>query len=220
MRARLATSGDGGTGSAYAVVWREGDGPVKAGKLELGAGELSLRGSGPEGSLARQRVAYEDVAEVRLGRSEADRISGHTSLILDRRTGPPVAIAAIGGPGIVFELGDLLAELASESTQSVSSVVIVLPIKRGCREKARRLIEAGPPFDPETIPLERHQVFLTDREVVFVFEGEEARRAIDELARQPGVWKAASAWKGCLRGRPRVAEQGYGWARPRAPEHR
>lgn len=199
--------------SSYAVAWREESGPIHAGKLELGERRLSLEGSGPRGSLARRRIVYDDLTGVRIGRAPADRMDGRPSVILDRRTAPPISIAAIGGAGVVFELAAVLADLASEQAASTPRVVVVVPIKPGAAERARRLIRAGPPFDLEKIPLERHHVFVTDREVVFLFEGEDARAAVELIARSPGVWKAAAAWKDCVAGRPRLAEEGYSWVR-------
>jgi hypothetical protein len=49
--------------------------------------------------------------------------------------------------------------------------------------------------------------------VIFFFEGEQAAAAVDELARSPGVLKTAVRWRGILAGRPRLAEERFGWAR-------
>jgi hypothetical protein len=75
------------------------------------------------------------------------------------------------------------------------------------------LLAEGPPFDPGATPLERHDVFVTDREVVFLFEGPEAREAVQELAGDPGVWRAAARWRELLAGRPRIADDVYAWER-------
>lgn len=95
----------------------------------------------------------------------------------------------------------------------MSRVVVVAPLKEGARETARLLIEEGPPFDPGATSLVRHHVYLTDREVVFAFEGPEARATVERLVGDPGVWKAATAWRDCLAGRPRIAEETFAWAR-------
>ncbi len=201
-----------GDPNGYAVVWREAGGPVLAGRLELGVDGLRLKGSGPRGLLAQRRLEYAGLAEIRIGREPVERLNGLTSLILDRQGAPPIFVAALESPGTVFELGDVLAELAAERASKPSSVTVVVPIKRGARERALRLIEAGPPFDPEEVSLARHRVFLTEREVVFLFEGEHARRAVEKLARRPSVWKVAAAWRDCLAGAPRIAEEVYSWA--------
>jgi hypothetical protein len=39
---------------------------------------------------------------------------------------------------------------------------------------------------------------------------------LDALARSPGVLKAAVRWRGILAGRPRLAEERFGWTQ-RAP---
>lgn len=96
----------------------------------------------------------------------------------------------------------------------MSRIVVVAPLKAGSRDAARLLIENGPPFDPGKTSLTAHEVFLTDREVVFLFEGENARAAVEELVGDPGVWRAATAWRECLDGRPRLADETYVWTRP------
>jgi len=96
----------------------------------------------------------------------------------------------------------------------MSRLVVVAPLKPGARDAARLLIENGPPFDPERTQLTAHEVFLTEREVVFLFEGDDARKTVEELVGDPGIWRAATAWKACLDGRPRLADETYVWTRP------
>jgi len=48
---------------------------------------------------------------------------------------------------------------------------------------------------------------------VFFFEGDSASAAVDALARTPGVLKAAVRWRRILAGRPRLAQERFGWAR-------
>lgn len=95
----------------------------------------------------------------------------------------------------------------------MTRLVVVVPLKDGARARARELLDAGPPFDLEGTALDRHDVFLTEREVVFVFEapGEAAR--LELPADDPGLWKAAAAWRECLAGRPRKAEVAFTWER-------
>jgi hypothetical protein len=96
----------------------------------------------------------------------------------------------------------------------VTRFVVVASLKPGARDAARLLIENGPPFDPQRTRLTAHEVFVTEREVVFLFEGEDARGTVEELVGDPGVWRAATAWRECLDGRPRLAEETYVWTRP------
>ncbi len=99
----------------------------------------------------------------------------------------------------------------------MSRIVVVAALREGMRETARLLVQGGPPFDPERTSLLRHDVYLTEREVVFVFEGREARRAVARLVGDPGVLRAAGAWSDCLDGRPRIAEPAFAWTRPGVP---
>jgi hypothetical protein len=83
------------------------------------------------------------------------------------------------------------------------------------REHARPgtlFIEQGPPFDLAQT-LANHEVFLTDHEAVFVFDGSAAKEPIETLIGEPGVWKGATGWTECLTGRPRLAQELLSWAR-------
>lgn len=195
-----------------AVLWREADGVVRTGKLELGDERLTLAGSAPGGGLAAVRIRYDDLASVRIGRSSAERVQGSPALVLERSSGSPVHVAALNGGG-TFEAGDLLAGLIAERNAVTARVAVVLPIRKGTSDRARALVEQGPPFDPERLPFERHHVFVSEREVVFLFEGPDVGRAAERLIREPSVWKAAAAWRACLAGPPRLVEEAYGWSR-------
>ena len=193
----------------YAVIWRAGDGPTSSGRLELGDDDLVLHGSGePEGL----RIGFEELSSVEIGRGAAERINGNKSVVLERYSCERVTIAALGGVGLVGELTDLLARLRAEHAAR-ACVAVVVPIRRGTAEEARRLVEQGPPFDVEGLGLERHHVFVSEREVVFFFEGDDATAAVDALSRSADVLKAAVRWRGILAGRPRLAEERFGWTR-------
>ena len=56
----------------------------------------------------------------------------------------------------------------------MSRLVVVVPLKEGARARARELLEAGPPFELNDTAFDRHDVFLTEREVVF----DPARKAV------------------------------------------
>ncbi len=93
----------------------------------------------------------------------------------------------------------------------MSSIAVVAPIRYGAYAEARRLIGEDRPFDSERTPRDRHQVFLTGNEAIFVFEGANARAAVEELVGDVAVSKTALAWRHCLAGRPRIADDVYGW---------
>lgn len=92
-----------------------------------------------------------------------------------------------------------------------------MPLKPGARDSVRQLLDGGPPFDPEAAGLERHQVFLTDHEAVFLFEAPD-QSVLDRLARRPSLRWAAAAWREHVGGPTRLAEVAYSWARSSRPE--
>jgi hypothetical protein len=203
--------------STYAVVWQEPGGPVFAGKLALGPGRLVLGGSGPGGSLASFGIPYGDLASVRVGRTPEERLNGLACLVLERRGGPPISIGPVSGTGSVFDVGQALAELISERAESYGRSTIVVPIRPEKTDSVRELIAQGPPFDPAATTLERHEVYLTDREVIFVFEGPDVQTLARELVRSAAAWRAAAAWRDCIAGRPVTAERAYSWTRGGEP---
>ncbi len=95
----------------------------------------------------------------------------------------------------------------------MSRVAVVVPLRPGSRESARQLIEAGPPFEIEDTPLVEHCVYLTDYEAVFVFEGPDAREAVEHVLGEADVWQAATAWRTILASKPRLAETVFTWQR-------
>ena len=193
----------------YPVVWRTGDGPASSGRLELSDHYLVLHGAGaPEGL----RISFDELSSVEIGRGAAERINGDKSLVLERHSCERVLIAALGGVGLLGEVGDLLAHLRAEHV-AAARVAVLVPIRRGTADLARQLIEEGPPFEVAELGLERHHVFVSEREVVFFFEGESAAAAVDALARSAGVLKAAVRWRRILAGRPRLAQERFGWTR-------
>lgn len=193
----------------YAAVWRTGEGPTSSGRLELGADDLVLHGSGED----ELRIPFDELTSAEIGRAAGERINGDKSLVLERHSCERVLVAALGGVGLLGELTDLLARLRAQHAAR-ACVAVVVPIKRGCAAAARRLVEQGPPFDLERLGLERHHVFVSEREVVFFFEGDSATAAVDALSRNPRVLGAAARWRGILAGRPRLAAEEFGWTRP------
>jgi hypothetical protein len=93
----------------------------------------------------------------------------------------------------------------------------VLPLQEGASKRAAQLLRKGPPFDLNEVGLERHHVFLTDEEAVFVFEADDLEAA-ERLIAGESLWKAAEAWKDLVAGPPRLAEDSYSWVRPHVPD--
>jgi hypothetical protein len=95
----------------------------------------------------------------------------------------------------------------------VSRLVLVVPLKEGAAARARELVEEGPPFELETTELDRHEVYLTDSEAVFVFETAGDEPPLRLRAGNPMLRKAAAAWRECMAGRPRKAKTLFSWTR-------
>jgi hypothetical protein len=96
----------------------------------------------------------------------------------------------------------------------MSALVVVAPLKPGCLERAQELLDAGPPFELEGSRFDSHEVFLTENEVVFVFEGPAiAGETLTFDADDPVITQAARAWAECLEERPRVARPAFSWKR-------
>jgi hypothetical protein len=96
-------------------------------------------------------------------------------------------------------------------------LAVVMPLKPGGRDAVRALLDAGPPFDPAGIPgLERHEVFLSSEELVFVFDSDDGAEAL--IAHLSGeAPPAIVAWREHIAGPPRIADEIFSWAR--APEN-
>ena len=96
----------------------------------------------------------------------------------------------------------------------MSRVAVVVPLRPESVVEAKVLIEDGPPFALEDTPLDAHAVYLNDTEAVFIFEGPDARSVVEQLVGEAGVWEAATSWRACIAGKPRVADPAFTWRRP------
>jgi hypothetical protein len=97
-------------------------------------------------------------------------------------------------------------------------LVVIAPLKRGAVAHARQLLDDGPPFDLERTRFDAHEVFITEQEVVFLFEGPADFLTLEFPGQDPALWKAAAAWAKCLAGRPRIARTAFAWRRIETPE--
>jgi hypothetical protein len=133
-------------------------------------------------------------------------------MVVEQSSAPQLQLNVLGA-GMLFELCDLLAALTLERKERYERVTLIVPLKKRSIEQARELIAAGPPFDPGRKGFERHEVFLTDTEAVFLFEGDNVAETVQRLARDPAAWRAALRWRPLLDGAPRLAHSAYSWRR-------
>jgi hypothetical protein len=197
--------------TSYGVVWREGEQPLARGKLELLPRAVRLEGISGDEQTTRE-IAYDSLSEIRVGRSSKERIDGRPSLLLEPRTGETVAIASVAQAGVVAELAERLAALQL-GREGRRRLAVIVPLREEAHEEVRSLVAAGPPFDLEPLGIDRHQVFLTPSEAVFVFESELGARALEPLLEDPRLWQSAAGWHAFVAGPPRIAEDVFSWER-------
>jgi hypothetical protein len=194
----------------YAVSWQEADGLRRSGRLELGSDAATFEGRS-NGAGATRIVRYDDIERFRLARSSGDRLQGRPTLVLELAGGNLVKIASVAQPGIVGELAERLAGLARRP-DPVERAALVVPLRPGAKAEAEVLLREGPPFEPCDLGLEAHEVYVTDDEVIFVFEGVPSC-FVERLAADETVWNAAEAWRPLIDGRIRYADETYAWDR-------
>lgn len=188
----------------YAVVFREAGGLAVVGGLEVTDEALLL--SGRRGEERRElTVRHDRIIGVRIGRAPADRLNGYRTVLLERVALPAVQVAPLEVT-CLHEIADLLGALASEGSASGEQLALIVPIKPECFEQARELIRQGPPFDPASLGLTGHQVYLHGSETIFVFSGPNVRARVRQALRGPALWRAGMAWQDCVAGRPRLTE--------------
>jgi hypothetical protein len=98
-----------------------------------------------------------------------------------------------------------------DRASSQSRFAVVGRLRPGAEPKAAALIAAGPPFDPASVGLTRHAVYVSYGEVVFVFEGDAAEQVVSDLVDGPLRLAALDAWADLVDGPPRIARQGWFW---------
>ena len=197
---------------SYGVVWREGVRPLARGKLELLPHAVRLEGMTGSEATTRE-IAYDYLTEIHIGRSANERIDGRPSLVLAPRTGDTLSIASVAQSGVVAEIAERLSALQAGEEPGRGRVAVVLPFREDAHDAVRALLAVGPPFDPEALGLDRHQVFLTASDAVFIFESDLGAGALEELLGKPELWQSAAAWHDYLAGPPQIAEDVFCWTR-------
>ena len=177
-----------GKSESYAALWRDPGQQTARGKVVLDRDTLRLEGITGDDRVSRREIPYTAIEGVRIGRDPEERLNGRPTLVVEQTSAPSLQLDVLGA-GMLFELSDLLAALTLERRERYERVTLIVPLKKNRVEQARALIAAGPPFDPETKGLERHEIFLTDQEAVFLFEGPDASETVQRLARDPAAWR-------------------------------
>lgn len=198
--------------TSYAVKWSEPNGGVYTGRLELLPKAFLLEGRNGSGPVTRQ-IDYEELRGLHLGRADDERLNGRPALVIERPNGHYLVASVAMQAGILQEIIHRLAELKLTAPKRAT---VVIGLKEGASDQVRRLVAQGPPFDLATTALIHHQLLLTDREAIFVFETS-AAGGLAALLSQVDVWAAAAAWRDLIDDPPRLAEMVYSWERADAP---
>lgn len=93
-------------------------------------------------------------------------------------------------------------------------VVIILRLKDGAQRQAAELVASGAPFDLQASGFVRHGVYVSTREVAFVFEGPDVEWLVDALVFDPFQWMVSEAiekWRPLVEEHPRVARETFFW---------
>ena len=196
--------------TTYGVKWCEPNGRTYVGRLALGPRTLRLEGRQPDGPAVDRQIGYDEVQGLRVGSHGDDRLDGRPALVVERAAGRYLVTSAGMGAGIVQELVERLAELRLAAPRRAT---VVVPLKPGAIDRFRALVAHGPPFDPAETALTRHQLLLTPKEAIFVFEAQ-TEEGLSALLSELDIWAAAVAWHDLVDGPPRLAEVAYAWERP------
>lgn len=193
----------------YPAAWITTGESLARGVLVLEEEGFRLEGR-RDGNEVAETVAYSTIERIRIGREADERLNARPTLVVERGNAPSMLIEVFG-IGLLAEVGDALTALAAGAAESAAEVALVVPLRRGSRAKALELIENGPPFDPHEVGLTGHQVFLTEQDAVFVFSGPGVRALLEQVAGDPGLWRAGLGWTKIVAGRPRIADAVYAW---------
>jgi hypothetical protein len=91
-------------------------------------------------------------------------------------------------------------------------ISVVAQIRPGKRAELERLLEQGPPFDLEAEGFERHEVFLGDNDVVFIFTGPGAVGQLERMAASRALFSLVLKMTGLVSA-PRMLNQTFEWHR-------
>src|SRR5207248_645565 len=121
---------------SYAVVWHEPPHEPRSGKLELADAALRLVGTAPDGADEITEIPYRLLERTRVATAPGERLCGRPTLVVERRDEEPIAIASVGGIGIVSELVEHISRLLAPEAPG-SWALVLLPIRDGKDEQAR-----------------------------------------------------------------------------------
>jgi len=90
-------------------------------------------------------------------------------------------------------------------------IAVIARLEPGSEERARELLDAGPPFDLGATGIVEHAVYLGNDFIVFVFEGVDVEGRLAGLVNDPVLSASFGAWGPVLSDAPRLAREAYHW---------
>jgi hypothetical protein len=97
--------------ASYAVKWREPDGHVFLGRLELVATALVLEGRNGGERAVRRTIDADQLRRIRIGRRAEERLDGQPTVVVECEGGDVVVASSVMHAGVLQELLHRLAEL-------------------------------------------------------------------------------------------------------------
>lgn len=96
--------------TSYGVVWRTGEQPLARGKLELLPRVVRLDGLAGQERVTLE-IPYEELDGVHTGRTAAERLNGHPTLVFEPHGREPVVVSAVAQTGVLAEITEHVAKL-------------------------------------------------------------------------------------------------------------
>lgn len=96
-------------------------------------------------------------------------------------------------------------------------IAVIAALRPEAYARAQAILKDGPPFNLEAGLFDRHSVFVSREEVVFVFEGAEVEWRLDDLISdflQARLQDTFAEWRALIVGTPRVAREAFFWQKP------
>jgi hypothetical protein len=90
-------------------------------------------------------------------------------------------------------------------------VAVVARLRPRSRERASQILAEGAPYELAEAGFRRHNVFLAEEAVVFVFEGSGIEGLVSDLVNDPARSAMFSVWAPLLEGTPALAREEFYW---------
>jgi hypothetical protein len=98
--------------------------------------------------------------------------------------------------------------------RTVRYFVVTARLRKGSASKVLEILRQGPSFDVGATSLDRHLVFLSEEELIFLFEGEHADEQAERLLAMPKMLGPAGRIGAHLAGSPGTPVEVFSWERP------